>query len=222
MNWRMRLPRWVKPVVWLLALAPMAYLVWSLLDNQLGANPAEALIRSTGDWTLRMLCVVLAVTPLRRALNAPSVVTLRRLLGLFVFFYASVHLLSYSLLDMGWDVGAIVSDVWKRPFITVGVGAWLLLLALTLTSPKAIVKRMGGKRWQRLHKSVYAVACLAVLHFFWMRAGKQNFAEVWVYASVLGLLLASRLVPKRVAKSARAGTGSASPSRLQTTPHVKP
>jgi methionine sulfoxide reductase heme-binding subunit len=125
-----------------------------------------------------------------------------------------VHLLSYSLLDMGWDVGAIVSDVWKRPFITVGVGAWLLLLALALTSPKAIVKRMGGKRWQRLHKSVYVVACLAVLHFFWMRAGKQNFAEVWVYASVLGLLLASRLVPKRVAKPAQAGTGPASPSRL--------
>jgi sulfoxide reductase heme-binding subunit YedZ len=174
----------------------MAYLVWALLNNELGANPGEALIRSTGDWALRMLCVVLAVTPLRRALNAPSVLTLRRLLGLFVFFYASVHLLSYSLLDMGFDVVSIVNDVYDRPFITVGVAAWLLLLALTVTSPKAVVKRMGGKRWQRLHKAVYLVAGLAVLHFFWMRSGKQDFADVWLYGAVLAVLLASRLLPK--------------------------
>lgn len=195
-SWRLRLPAWVKPVVWLAALTPMAYLVWALLNNELGANPGEALIRSTGDWALRMLCVVLAVTPLRRALNAPSVLTLRRLLGLFVFFYASVHLLSYSLLDMGFDVVSIVNDVYDRPFITVGVAAWLLLLALTVTSPKAVVKRMGGKRWQRLHKAVYLVAGLAVLHFFWMRSGKQDFADVWLYGVVLAVLLASRLLPR--------------------------
>ena len=199
-GWRMRLPVWAKPLVWLLALAPLAYLAWALASNNLGVNPGEALIRGTGEWALRMLCVVLAVTPLRRALNAPSLMTLRRLLGLFVFFYATVHLLSYSLLDMGFDVVAIAQDIWKRPFITVGMVAWVLLLALAASSPKAVLKRMGGKRWQRLHKAVYAVAALAVLHFFWMRAGKQDFAEVWVYGLLLAALLLSRLLPRIRAK----------------------
>ncbi|UFS55557.1 sulfoxide reductase heme-binding subunit YedZ [Comamonadaceae bacterium M7527] len=180
----------------------MAYLVWALLNNELGVNPGEALIRSTGEWALRMLCVVLALTPLRRALHAPSVLTLRRLLGLFVFFYVTVHLLSYSLLDMGFDVVSILTDVYERPFITVGAAAWLLLLTLTATSPRAVVKRMGGKRWQRLHKTVYLVAGLAVLHFFWMRSGKQDFAEVWLYGGILAALLISRLLPKLVLRSA--------------------
>ena len=201
-SWRLRLPAWVKPAVWLAALAPMAYLVWALLNNELGVNPAEALIRSTGEWALRMLCVVLAVTPLRRALHAPSVLTLRRLLGLFVFFYVTVHLLSYSLLDMGFDVVSIVTDVYERPFITVGAAAWLLLLVLTVTSPKVVVRRMGGKRWARLHKAVYLVAGLAVLHFFWMRSGKQDFAQVWIYGGILAALLISRLLPKLALRQA--------------------
>ena len=197
MNWRLRLPSWVKPAIWLLALAPLGSLIWALLNNDLGANPGEALIRNTGEWTLRMLCLVLAVTPLRRALNAPSVVTVRRLLGLFVFFYATVHLLSYSALDMGFDVMAIAADIWKRPFITVGISAWMLLVALAVTSPKRVVKRMGAKRWLLLHKAVYIVAGLAVLHFLWMRSGKQDFADVWFYGIVLTALLLSRLVPKK-------------------------
>ncbi len=197
MNWRLRLPSWVKPAIWLLALAPLGSLIWALLNNDLGANPGEALIRNTGEWTLRMLCLVLAVTPLRRALNAPSVVTVRRLLGLFVFFYATVHLLSYSALDMGFDVMAIAADIWKRPFITVGISAWMLLVALAVTSPKRVVKRMGAKRWLLLHKAVYVVAGLAVLHFLWMRSGKQDFADVWFYGIVLTALLLSRLVPKK-------------------------
>ena len=197
MNWRLRLPSWVKPAIWLLALAPLGSLIWALLNNDLGANPVEALIRNTGEWTLRMLCLVLAVTPLRRALNAPSVVTVRRLLGLFVFFYATVHLLSYSALDMGFDVMAIAADIWKRPFITVGISAWMLLVALAVTSPKRVVKRMGAKRWLLLHKAVYVVAGLAVLHFLWMRSGKQDFADVWFYGIVLTALLLSRLVPKK-------------------------
>ena len=197
MNWRLRLPSWVKPAIWLLALAPLGSLIWALLNNDLGANPGEALIRNTGEWTLRMLCLVLAVTPLRRALNAPSVVTVRRLLGLFVFFYATVHLLSYSALDMGFDVMAIAADIWKRPFITVGISAWMLLVALAVTSPKRVVKRMGAKRWLLLHKAVYVVAGLAVLHFLWMRSGKQDFADVWLYGIVLAALLLSRLVPKK-------------------------
>lgn len=201
-SWRLRLPAWVKPAVWSVALAPMVYLIWALLNNALGANPGEALIRSTGDWALRMLCAVLAVTPLRRMLNAPSLLTLRRLLGLFVFFYATVHVLSYSLLDMGFDVVTMLIDVYERPFITVGAVAWLLLLALTATSPKAVVKRMGGKRWQRLHKAIYCVAGLAVLHFFWMRSGKQDFADVWLYGGVMALLLVSRLLPKLAPRQA--------------------
>jgi sulfoxide reductase heme-binding subunit YedZ len=197
MNWRLRLPSWVKPAIWLLALAPLGSLIWALLNNDLGANPGEALIRNTGEWTLRMLCLVLAVTPLRRVFNAPSVVTVRRLLGLFVFFYATVHLLSYSALDMGLDVMAIAADIWKRPFITVGISAWMLLVALAVTSPKRVLKRMGAKRWLLLHKAVYVVAGLAVLHFLWMRSGKQDFADVWLYGIVLAALLLSRLVPKK-------------------------
>lgn len=163
------------------------------MTDQLGANPAEALIRATGDWTLRFLCLVLAVTPLRTWTTTPALARFRRMLGLFVYFYVALHLLSYSGFDMSFDLGDIARDIVKRPFILVGFSAFVLLTPLAFTSFNRAIKALGAKRWQRLHKAVYAVAGLSILHFFWMRAGKNNFAEVFVYAAVLGLLLGWRV-----------------------------
>ena len=173
--------RFAKPVVFLMALLPFGWLVFAAAFDRLGANPAEALERSTGDWTLRMLCVVLAVTPLRTVFALTSLARFRRMLGLFVYFYAMLHL---------------VADIVKRPFILVGFLAVLLLTPLAFTSFNAAIRFLGGRRWQLLHRTVYAIAALALLHFFWMRAAKQNFAEVAVYAVVLGSLLGWRLFRK--------------------------
>lgn len=199
-----------KPVVFVLCLLPLAWLVYAAVANQLGANPAEALIRATGDWTLRALCVVLAITPLRVITSTPQLARYRRMLGLFVFFYGVLHLLSYSWFDMGFDIPDILRDIAKRPFILVGSLALVLLALLAATSFNRAIKALGGKRWQALHRAVYAVAGLAVLHFFWMRAGKNNFGEVAVYASILGALLGWRLwhrLRKRAAASAGAAAG---------------
>jgi sulfoxide reductase heme-binding subunit YedZ len=167
--------------------------VYAAATNQLGANPAEALVRSTGDWTLRTLCLALAVTPLRVIAGLPSLARLRRMIGLFVYFYVVLHLLSYSWFDMGFDVADIGKDIAKRPFILVGFTAFLLLTPMALTSFNRAIRFMGASRWKQLHKAVYGVAALAVLHFFWMRAGKNNFAEVAVYGVILGALLLWRM-----------------------------
>ena len=181
-----------KPLVFVLCLVPLAWLVYAAAFNALGANPAEALIRATGDWTLRALCLVLAITPLRVLTATPQLARFRRMLGLFVFFYGLLHLLSYAWFDMGLELADIVRDIIKRPFILVGSLALLLLGLLAATSFNRALKAMGGKRWQALHRSVYAVAGLALLHFFLMRAGKNDFAEVAVYAVILGTLLGWR------------------------------
>jgi methionine sulfoxide reductase heme-binding subunit len=190
--------RSAKPVLWLLCLLPFAWLVWGAVNDALGANPAEYLIRATGDWTLRLLCVTLAVTPLRVMLGLPELAKLRRMLGLFAYFYVVLHLLCYSWLDMGFEWGDIAADIAKRPFILVGFSAFVLLTPLALTSFNRAIRLLGPKRWQWLHRLVYVVAVLAVLHFFWMRAGKSNFAEVFVYASVLFALLAWRVIHSSV------------------------
>ena len=185
---------WAKPVVFGVSLLPFVWLLYGALTQQLGANPAEALIRATGDWTLRFLCIVLAVTPLRLWTKTPTLARFRRMLGLFVYFYVSLHLLSYSGFDMSFELSDIARDIAKRPFILVGFSAFLLLTPLALTSANRIIKALGAKRWQRLHQLIYVVAGLAILHFFWMRSGKNNFAEVFVYAAVLGLMLGWRVV----------------------------
>jgi sulfoxide reductase heme-binding subunit YedZ len=185
---------WAKPVVFGASSMPFVWLLYGAIFQQLGANPAEALIRATGDWTLRFLCIVLAVTPLRILTSTPALARFRRMLGLFVYFYVALHLLSYSGFDMGFELADIARDIAKRPFILVGFSAFLLLTPLALTSFNRAIKTLGIRRWQRLHQVVYLVAGLAVLHFFWMRAGKNNFAEVMVYAAVLGLLLGWRMV----------------------------
>lgn len=191
-----------KPVVFVLCLLPFAWLFYSALTNQLGANPAESLIRATGDWTLRFICVVLAVTPLRVVTGTPALARFRRLLGLFVYFYVVTHLLSYSWFDMGFDIPDIAKDIVKRPFILVGFSAFVLLTPLAATSFNAAIKSIGSKRWQLLHKLVYPIAGLGVLHFFWMRAGKNNFAEVFVYAAIIASLLGWRILQFYKKKSA--------------------
>ncbi|MCY7315591.1 MAG: sulfoxide reductase heme-binding subunit YedZ [Rubrivivax sp.] len=184
---------WAKPLIFLLALLPLASLIYGAAADTLGANPAEALIRSTGDWTLRLLCLALAITPLRQMAGLVALARLRRMLGLFTFFYGVLHFLCFAWLDMGLDVAAIVADLPKRPFILVGSLALLLMLPLALTSFNRAIKALGAARWQALHKAVYAVVLLALLHFFWMRAGKNDFAEWSVYAAVVAVLMGWRL-----------------------------
>ena len=183
----------VKPLLFLLCLLPISWLIYRVATNGAGANPQEYLIRATGDWTLRFICIVLAVTPLRTISNTPQLARFRRMLGLFVYFYVVVHLLSYSWFDMGFDVADIAKDIAKRPFILVGFSAFVLLTPLAATSFNAAIKAIGVKRWQLLHKLVYLISGLGLLHFFWMRAGKNNFAEVFIYAAVIALLLGWRV-----------------------------
>jgi methionine sulfoxide reductase heme-binding subunit len=182
-----------KPMVFVSCLLPFAWLFYAALTDGLGANPAEHLIRSTGDWTLRFICIVLAVTPLRMITKTNALARFRRMLGLFAYFYVVVHLLSYSWFDMGFDVQDIAKDIAKRPFILVGFSAFVLLTPLAATSFNRAIKAMGAKRWQALHRLVYVIAGLGLLHFFWMRAGKNNFAEVFVYAAIIAVLLGWRL-----------------------------
>lgn len=183
-----------KPMLFVLALVPFAHLLYGALADTLGANPAEALIRSTGDWTLRMLCLTLSVTPLRQWTNWSALARLRRMLGLFTFFYGLWHVLSYAWLDMGFEAAAIAKDIAKRPFILVGFSALTLMVPLAATSFNRAIKSIGAARWQALHRAVYAIAVLALLHFFWMRAGKKDFAEWSIYAVILGILLGWRLL----------------------------
>jgi methionine sulfoxide reductase heme-binding subunit len=181
-----------KPLLFLLALLPSVWLVYGAFTDGLGANPAEYLTRATGDWTLRFLCLVLAVTPLRVIAGLSALARFRRMLGLFVYFYVLLHLTAYSWFDMGFEVADIAKDIAKRPFILVGFSGFVLLTPLAATSFNRAIKTLGAKRWQKLHKLVYVIAGLGILHFFWMRAGKHNFAEVAVYAAVLAVLLGWR------------------------------
>ena len=183
-----------KPLVFTLALAPFAWLFWGAASDSLGPNPAEALSHATGDWALRFLCLTLAVTPLRVMASLPALLRFRRMLGLFAYFYVVMHLLCYVWFDKGFDWPDIAHDIAKRPFILVGFAAFVLLTPLAATSFNRAIRALGAKRWQLLHRLVYAIAALALLHFFWMRAGKHNFAEVQVYASIVAALLGWRVV----------------------------
>ena len=186
------LGRWAKPFLFGLGTLPAVWLVYAAATNQLGANPAEALVRATGDWSLRALCFVLALTPLRVSVGWSGLARMRRMAGLFVYFYVSLHVLAYSWFDIGFELPDIARDIAKRPFILVGFAAFVLLTPLALTSFNRAIRALGAQRWKQLHKAVYAVAALAILHFFWMRAGKNNFTEVVVYSAILGSLLSWR------------------------------
>jgi sulfoxide reductase heme-binding subunit YedZ len=205
-----------KPVLFIACLLPFAWLLYGAISsaygvNTLGANPAETLIRATGDWTLRFLCITLAVTPVRQWFKQPALARFRRMLGLFTFFYGCVHFLCYSWLDMGLVFDDIVRDIAKRPFILVGTTALLTMTPLALTSFNRAIKALGAARWQALHRAVYAVALLAILHFFWMRAAKHNFAEVAVYAAIIGVLLGGRVLTRLQPSAQRTVSNSSTP-----------
>lgn len=180
---------WIKPVVFTLCLLPLGWLVFALLTDRLGANPIEELTRDSGEWTLRLLLITLCMTPLRRASGWSWPLRVRRMLGLFAFFYASMHLTTYLWLDQFFDWGEILRDIIKRPFITVGMTAFVLLLPLAVTSTNAMMKRLG-RNWTRLHQLVYVIPALGVLHFWWLV--KADVREPLVYAGLLVLLLALR------------------------------
>jgi sulfoxide reductase heme-binding subunit YedZ len=199
---------WAKPVLAVILLWPLGFLVLGVIMGTLGPNPAETLIRSTGEMALRVLCVTLAVTPLRVLSGWPEWARFRRMAGLIAYTYAVLHLLCYIGFDMGLDWGDIAHDIAKRPFILVGMLTFVVLSALAATSFNAAIRWLGARRWQALHRLVYLSALLALLHFYWMRSGKKNFADVWVYAAIVAALLAWRLWRRFKAAPRQAGSGA--------------
>jgi len=187
-----------------LAVWPCARLIWLATQGGLGANPIEYITRSTGWWTLAFLMITLAITPLRRLLGWPWLARLRRTVGLCTFAYALMHFVIYLWLDQFFDVAAIMKDIIKRPFITVGFTAFLLLIPLAVTSTNAMVRRLGGRRWQQLHRCVYAIAVLGVLHYWWLV--KKDLREPILFALLLTLLLGARILRVNRAASAAPNT----------------
>ncbi len=185
--------KWLKAALFVLALIPAGRLLVYAFTDQLGANPIEFITRATGDWTLYFLCITLAVTPLRRLTKWNWLVKIRRMLGLFAFFYVSLHFTTFFWFDHFFDISEMLKDVYKRPFITVGFSAFVLLIPLAVTSTNGMIKRLGGKRWQWLHRLVYLVAMLGILHFWWMRAGKHNFEKPIIFGTIVGALLLVRV-----------------------------
>jgi sulfoxide reductase heme-binding subunit YedZ len=207
---------WVaaKAVIWIAALLPAAWLGWDATRGELGANPIEALQDRTGWWGLVLLTVTLAITPVRRLTGWHSIVRVRRLVGLFAFFYICLHLTNYVVLDQWFDFSMILEDITERPFITVGFAAWLILLALAITSTRGWIRRLG-RNWQRLHRLVYVAAGLGTLHFFWKV--KADTREPLVFVAIVVVLLLLRLpvlVPalRRVRRPIRRGRPSTTPS----------
>lgn len=187
---------WVKPVLWFVVALPLVALLSAAFMDKLGANPAEKLVKETGEWTLRWLWLTLAITPLRELASMPALVRYRRTLGVTTFVYAALHFVAYAWLDKGLVMDDIVKDVIKRNFILVGVVALVLMTPLALTSFNAAIRAMGGRNWQRLHKLVYLVAMLGLLHFYWKKAAKHDTGEVMVYAVILAVLLGWRVMRK--------------------------
>ena len=184
--------KWIKAAVFLACLIPLGHLVWQGFRNRLGANPVEFITHSTGWWTLAFILITLCVTPLRRLAGLPWLLRLRRMLGLFAFFYASLHFTTYIWLDQFFDWKDIVKDIGKRPFIMLGFAAFVLLIPLALTSTNAMVKRLGAKRWQWLHRLIYLPSALGVAHFWWLV--KKDITEPFTFAVLLAALFIIRLL----------------------------
>ncbi len=184
--------KWTKVPVFLLCLVPLGILVWSALTGNLGANPVEFIQHATGDWTLRFLVFTLSITPLRKLLKLPDLIRFRRMLGLFAFFYACLHFLTYLGPDQSFDLSAIWKDVAKRPFVTVGFTAFVLLIPLALTSTAGWIRRLGGRRWQMLHRAIYISAICGVIHYFWLV--KSAVLRPLTYGAIVAVLLLWRLV----------------------------
>lgn len=195
----------IKAAVFVLALVPLARLVWLTMAGAL-VEPLQFITRSTGDWTLYFLCITLAVTPLRRLAKWNWVLKLRRMVGLFAFFYALLHFMTFLWFDHFFDVAEMLKDVAKRPFILVGFTAFVLLIPLAVTSTNAMVRRLGGKRWLWLHRLVYIVAPLGVLHFWWMKAAKHDLGQPMLFVAIVAVLLGMRVWwARQKATPARAG-----------------
>ena len=184
--------RWLKLAIFPLCLVPLALLFWKAATANLGANPIEAITHSTGDWTLRFLLVTLAITPLRKLTGQLWLIGLRRMIGLFAFFYGSLHFLTYIWLDQAFSVHSMAKDVYKRPFITLGFTAFVLLIPLAMTSTRKMIQRLGGPRWQWLHRLIYVSATVAIVHFTW--ALKKDHHRPIEYGIVLGVLMGYRVV----------------------------
>ena len=180
----------LKPLLFAACLTPLACLIWDALHDGLGTDPVAQLEHRSGDWALRLLLVTLAITPLRRLAGRAELVRFRRMLGMFAFFYACVHLAIYVFIDLGAYWSQLFADVVKRPYITVGFAAWLLLIPLAVTSTRGMMRRLG-RHWQRLHRLVYLIALLAVLHFLWLV--KADHREPLVYLAILALLMLARV-----------------------------
>ncbi|WP_293777811.1 protein-methionine-sulfoxide reductase heme-binding subunit MsrQ [uncultured Oxalicibacterium sp.] len=183
-----------KVVVFMAASLPFLRLAWAIYADALGANPIEFITRNTGDWTLYLLCITLAVTPLRRVSGWNWLLRLRRMLGLFTFFYATLHFTTFLWFDHFFDLAEMWKDVIRRPFIAVGFAAFVLLIPLAVTSTNAMVKRLGGKRWIWLHRLIYVIALLAILHYWWMKAGKNDLEQPLIFGVIVLLLLGMRVV----------------------------
>ena len=183
--------KWMKVAVFLLCLIPFGALIWRGLHNGLGANPVEFIQLTTGDWTLRFLVFTLCITPFRKLLNLPDLIRFRRMLGLFAFSYLCIHFLTYLILDQSLDPSAIWKDVAKRPFITVGFLGFLLLLPLAITSTAGWIRRLGGKRWQMLHRAIYFAAVCGVIHYYWKV--KSDVRMPLFYGALVAILLLWRL-----------------------------
>jgi sulfoxide reductase heme-binding subunit YedZ len=183
--------KWTKAAVFLLCLGPLAALGWRALHRDLTANPIEFITHTTGDWTLRFLCITLAITPLRKLFHLPEMIRFRRMLGLFAFFYACLHFTTYIWLDKFFDLSEMWKDVAKRRFITVGFLAFVLLIPLAITSTAGWIRRLGGRRWQMLHRAIYISAVAGVIHYYWLV--KSAVIRPLAYGALVGLLLAWRL-----------------------------
>lgn len=182
----------VKAALFVACLIPLARLLWLGFTGGLGANPVEFITRSTGTWTLALLCVTLSVTPLRRFSGWQWLVRLRRLLGLHAFFYGCLHFTTYLWFDQFFDLAGMIKDIAKRPFITVGFLAFALMIPLAVTSSHNMARRLGGKNWQRLHRAVYAVAVCGVAHYWWLV--KKDITQPLIYALIVGALLLARII----------------------------
>ena len=183
--------KWTKVAVFFVCLVPLGELVWRGFHNTLGANPVEFIQLSTGRWTLRFLVFTLSVTPFRKLLNLPDLIRFRRMLGLFAFAYVSIHFLTYLVLDQSLDLAAIWKDIAKRPFVTVGFLGFLLLLPLAITSSAGWIRRLGGKRWQALHRAIYFAATCGVIHYYWKV--KSDVRMPLLYGGLVAILLLWRL-----------------------------
>src|SRR5436190_20901780 len=180
-----------KVAVFLLCLAPLGALIWRALHNGLGANPVEFIQLTTGRWTLRFLIITLCITPFRKLLNLPDLIRFLRMLGLFAFFYVCLHFLTYLGPDQSFNFAGMLKDVVKRPFITLGFAAFVLLIPLAITSTAGWIRRLGGKRWVALHRSIYVCAILGVIHYYWLV--KSDVRKPLFYGFLVGLLFLWRL-----------------------------